>query len=126
VFYFIHYRGICLYFLSNTVNKNKELNLVNEAADEQAEIDENFTGIYGYIQGEYLDGIGWIPDDDYDPKSREWYLEAFEANGEPTIVHPYLDAQTDTIMISVSQLLNDGESVVSLDIALNEVQYIYI
>ncbi len=113
------------YMIQNGTTNEEILDyLVTEAADEQAEIDKNFTGIYGYIQGEYLDGIGWVPDDDYDPKSREWYLEAVEANGEPTIVSPYLDAQTDTIMISVSQLLNDGESVVSLDIALNEVQYI--
>jgi putative nucleotidyltransferase with HDIG domain len=98
--------------------------LTVEAEDEQNEIDENFTGIYGYIQGEYLDGIGWEPPEDYVPQEREWYVAAAEAGGEPTIVAPYLDAQTNTIMISVSQLLKDGESVVSLDIALNEIQYI--
>jgi putative nucleotidyltransferase with HDIG domain len=98
--------------------------LTTEAADEQEEIDENFTGIYGYIQGEYLDGIGWEPPEDYNPKEREWYTAAVAAGGSPTIVAPYLDAQTNTIMISVSQLLDDGESVVSLDIVLNEIQYI--
>jgi putative nucleotidyltransferase with HDIG domain len=98
--------------------------LTAQAEDEQEEIDENFTGIYGYIQGEYLDGIGWEPPEDYVPQEREWYTAAVEAGGEPTIVAPYLDAQTNTVMISVSELLEDGESVVSLDIALNEIQYI--
>jgi putative nucleotidyltransferase with HDIG domain len=98
--------------------------LTVQAADEQAEIDENFTGIYGYIRGEYLDGIGWTPPSDYVPKEREWYTAAVEAGGEPTVVAPYLDAQTNTVMISVCQLLEDGESVISLDIILNEIQYI--
>lgn len=98
--------------------------LTEEAEHEKEQIDENFTGIYGYVNGEYLDGIGWIPPEDYVPTEREWYVAAKEAGGKATIVAPYLDAQTNTVMFSVSQLLSDGESVVSLDIALNEVQSI--
>jgi len=98
--------------------------LTTEAEHETQQIDENFTGIYGYINGEYLDGIGWVPPEDYVPTEREWYIAAKEAGGKATIVPPYLDAQTNIVMFSVSQLLSDGESVVSLDIALNEVQTI--
>ena len=98
--------------------------LTEEAEHETEQIDKNFTGIYGYINGEYLDGIGWIPPEDYVPTERAWYIEAKKAGGKATIVPPYLDAQTNTVMFSVSQLLSDGESVVSLDIALNEVQEI--
>lgn len=95
-----------------------------ESAHQTDRIDENFTGIYGYIRGEYLDGAGWVPDADYVPQDRDWYIAAKNARGEPTLVAPYVDAQTNTIMVSVSQLLDDGESVVSLDIALNEIQKI--
>ncbi|MGN0407394.1 MAG: HD domain-containing phosphohydrolase [Bacteroides sp.] len=98
--------------------------LTTEAKHETEQIDENFTGIYGYINGEYLDGIGWVPPKDYIPKQRDWYIAAKKAGGKATIVPPYLDAQTNTVMFSVSQLLSDGESVVSLDVALNEVQTI--
>lgn len=98
--------------------------LTTEAKHETEQIDENFTGIYGYINGEYLDGIGWVPPEDYVPTEREWYIAAKKAKGKVTIVPPYLDAQTNTMMFSVSQLLSDGESVVSIDIALNEVQSI--
>ena len=28
-------------------------------------IDENFTGIYGWFDGEYLDGTNWVPVEDY-------------------------------------------------------------
>ena len=96
--------------------------LMAEAQHEREQIDENFTGVYGFIKGEYLDGIGWVPPEDYEPTKREWYIAAKEARGKATIVPPYLDAQTNTVMFSVSQLLDDGESVVSLDVALNEVQ----
>lgn len=98
--------------------------LTEEAKHETEQIDENFTGIYGYINGEYLDGIGWVPPEDYVPTERIWYTTAQKADGRVAIVPPYLDAQTGVIMFSVSQMLSDGESVLSLDIALNEVQSI--
>lgn len=113
------------YMLANHAESEEILQYLTAEAKHQAEqVDENFTGIYGYIAGEYLDGIGWVPPKDYVPTEREWYLTAKEAGGRITIVPPYLDAQTGTIMFSVSQLLSDGESVVSLDMALNEVQAI--
>ena len=74
------------------------------------------------FNGEYLDGIGWQPEKDYVPQDREWYKAAVAANGEPTFVQPYLDAQTGTIMVSISQLLEDKESVISLDIELGTLQ----
>ncbi len=98
--------------------------LLEESERYKEEIDPNFTGIYGLFQGKYLDGIGWEPDEDYVPQEREWYIAAQEAGGKPTVVSPYLDAQTGTVMISVSQLLYDRESVISLDIVLEQVQII--
>ena len=98
--------------------------LREESERYMAEIDPNFTGIYGLFQGNYLDGIGWVPDADYVPQEREWYIAAKEAAGRPTVVSPYLDAQTNTVMISVSQLLYDNESVISFDIVMDQIQII--
>jgi putative nucleotidyltransferase with HDIG domain len=113
------------YMIDNGVPNEEILKyLVTQTEHEQKDIDENFTGVYGYINGEYLDGVGWVPPEDYEPKEREWYTAAKAAEGRTVIVPPYLDAQTDTVMISVSKLLSDNESVVSLDIVLNEIQYI--
>lgn len=113
------------YMMENGATSEEILQyLTTEAEHETQQIDENFTGIYGYINGEYLDGIGWVPPEDYEPTEREWYIAAKKAGGKATIVSPYLDAQTNTVMFSVSQLLSDGKSVVSLDVALNEVQSI--
>ncbi len=96
--------------------------LLQESEDYARAIDKNFTGIYGVFDGVYLDGIGWVPDADYIPQDRVWYTTALAGGGRPMVVSPYLDAQTGSIMISVSQLLSDGESVVSLDIVMDEMQ----
>lgn len=96
--------------------------LLHESEAYAAHIDEDFTGIYGVFGGDYIDGIGWVPEEDYVPQERPWYLEAVQGKGNPVVVSPYLDAQTGSIMISVSQLLSDGESVISLDIVMDEMQ----
>lgn len=98
--------------------------LVEESERYKQDIDPNFTGIYGLFRGDYIDGIGWVPDEDYVPQERVWYQEAVDAGGEPTVVSPYLDAQTNTVMMSVSQLLYDNESVISFDIVLDQIQII--
>lgn len=102
--------------------KDIERFLVEESQRYMEDIDENFSGIYGWVKGEYVDGIGWVPDADYVAKEREWYVAAKKGRGEAVIVSPYVDAQTHTVMISVSRMLSDGDSVISLDIALNEIQ----
>lgn len=108
----------------DAASEDIEAFLVEESERYMADIDANFTGIYGLFNGDYIDGIGWVPDDDYVPREREWYIAAKEAQGKPTVVSPYLDAQTNTIMISVSQMLYDNDSVISFDIVLNQIQVI--
>lgn len=100
----------------------------------QAEhFDENFTGIYAYIDGTYMDGSGWIPPEDYDPASRDWYSCAIKADGEIAIVPPYLDADTGDIVITFARLIKEDNSdnsssypynVVCLDVLVNHIQEI--
>ena len=86
--------------------------------------DEDSTGLYGYIRGEYLDGSGWIPDDDYDPTERPWYRSAMVNRGRLTFVDPYLDAQTGTIMMTLVKTLGGSSDVVALDMSLTDIQEI--
>lgn len=106
----------------NASSEEIEAFLLRESEDYAVSIDENFTGIYGIFDGVYIDGIGWVPGDDYVPQERPWYTAAYAGAGKPVVVSPYLDAQTGSIMISVSQLLSDKESVISLDIVMDEMQ----
>lgn len=111
------------YMLENSATKEElEKFLLYESDKYTKEIDENFTGIYGLFNGDYIDGIGWIPEEGYVPQEREWYKSAKEAEGKTVIVSPYLDAQTNTVMLSISKLLSDKESVISIDMSLDAVQ----
>ncbi len=87
-------------------------------------IDKDYTGLYGWINGEYLDGDGWVPEDGYVPTERPWYLETIADDSEITFVRPYLDAQTKTVLTTVAVKLADGKSVIALDITLSRVQEI--
>ena len=103
---------------------NEEINkyLVDETAVYSTLIPSNSTGVYAYCNGEYLDGSGWVPPADYNPLERPWYIAAKEADGEIAFVKPFLNLQTNTMMMSVSLLLEDKESVVSMDIFLDSIQ----
>lgn len=96
--------------------------LEGTTAKMQAEFDSNFTGIYGNIRGEYIDGSGWTPPADFISTERTWYKEAVQNRGKMVISEPYIDAQTGDIVISFSQLLSDKKSVLALDIVLGKVQ----
>ena len=99
------------------------LDYITVETDHQQEYFEvNITGLYGWIQGEYLDGAGWVPPENYDPTRRDWYRAAIEANGELTIVPPYLDAQTGSIIISFCRMLSNGSDVLSVDLMLDQIQ----
>lgn len=98
--------------------------LVEETENQKNHFDENYTGFYGYVRGEYLDGLNWVPPENYDPTRREWYLSALGGNGEAVLVSPYVDAQTGDVIISISRMLSNGSDVVSLDVKMNHIQEI--
>ena len=95
-----------------------------ETVSMQRQFDKNFTGIYGYLRGEYIDGVGWVPPADYIATERSWYTEAKLAGNKMVMTPPYIDAQTGDTVVSFSQMLSDGDAVIALDIVLNEVQRI--
>jgi signal transduction histidine kinase/CheY-like chemotaxis protein len=96
--------------------------LVAETENVSENFDPNFNGLYGYVMTKYLDGLNWEPPEDYDPRSRDWYIAAQEAGGEVVIVPPYVDAQTGDVIISVCRMLPDRQNVISLDVFLNGIQ----
>ncbi len=113
------------YMLNQNVTPDDiERYLKFETTKFQEEIDENFTGVYGYMGGQYIDGSDWIPPADYVPTEREWYTAGKAGNGDIVIVPPYVDMETGEVIISVCCLLGDGKSVISLDIVLKHLQEI--
>lgn len=98
--------------------------ITEETEHQKEQFDVNITGLYGYVMGEYIDGLAWVPPENYDPTRRDWYLEALAANGETIILSPYVDAQTDDLVISISRKLPDSSDVVSVDMTMNHIQEI--
>ncbi|MBP5292050.1 MAG: response regulator [Lachnospiraceae bacterium] len=96
--------------------------LTAESLSIKKSIDKDFTGLYGWINGEYCDGDGWVPDDDYVPTERPWYLETMADDSDVTFVKPYLDDQTKTVLTTMALCLSDGVSVIAMDVNLSRIQ----
>ena len=96
--------------------------LVQETNNVSEQFDENYNGIYGYVMNRYMDGLNWEPPEGYDPKERDWFIAAKEGDGDVVFVAPYIDAQTGNMIISVSRMLPDRQSVLSLDVQLKGIQ----
>lgn len=85
-------------------------------------LDSEYSDIYGYFHGSYLDGSGWVPGLDFTPTERPWYLAGLENGGEIAFASPYVDAISGNLIISYAKLLSDGESVISYDVQLSNMQ----
>lgn len=98
--------------------------LVGQSTAVTSTVFENTTGLYAYVNGEYLDGALWVPDESFVPTERPWYIKTMENDGPVTLIDPYLDAQTGKITMTISKKLVDGKSIVAMDIVLDQVQNI--
>jgi methyl-accepting chemotaxis protein len=68
----------------------------------------NIFDVYvGLESGKLIDGSGWVPPSDYDPRTRPWYTGAKNANGE-YFTDPYVDADSGKLMISISYPLKNS------------------
>lgn len=67
-----------------------------------------FTIYIGLNDGSYIDGNGYVPDEKYDPRKRDWYIKA-EQEGKPTITDPYIDDETKKLVISVANPFYDSQ-----------------
>lgn len=117
------------YTLDNMIRTGKtEAEFKDYLATQTAALDNiasiNSTGFYAYINGEYIDGTNWEPEEGYEPTSRPWYIEAMANGGKVAVVDPYLDAQTNMLMITFSKTLCDVKSVVAFDFSITRLQTI--
>jgi signal transduction histidine kinase/CheY-like chemotaxis protein len=73
-----------------------------------------FYGAYGYIRGEFIDGIGLNPTEDYIPQTRPWFDAAVRNSGDSAVIaytEPYIDARTGEVVITAVRNVygNSGE-----------------
>lgn len=77
---------------------------------------------FGTTDGKMVDGSGWIPPADYDPRTRTWYKAATE-QGKLAFSEPYLDAVTKQMAVSVAMPVKNSSGqvrgIIAEDILLN-------
>jgi signal transduction histidine kinase/DNA-binding response OmpR family regulator len=82
-----------------------------------------YYGIYGYINGEYYDGVGMNPDDDFIPQTRLWYQTAIRSGTSVGYTTPYTDWYTDDTIVSAVRNIDvkngDLAGILSVDIDID-------
>jgi len=80
----------------------------------------DYYGIYGLIDGEFFDTLGFSESNDYVPQRRPWYQTALQSGRSITYTAPYIDAFSgDTIISAVRNIdLKNGamSGILSIDI----------
>jgi two-component system, sensor histidine kinase and response regulator len=80
----------------------------------------DYYGIYGFIDGEFFDSLGFNASNDYVPQRRPWYQTALQSGRAITYTAPYLDAFSgETIISAVRNIdLKNGamSGILSIDI----------
>ncbi|MDD3172413.1 MAG: methyl-accepting chemotaxis protein [Herbinix sp.] len=73
---------------------------------------ESISDLYiGTVDGKMIDGAGWVPDPDYDPRIRSWYIEGIESD-EIKFSTPYMDKAINQMVIpAVVKINNPDDSV---------------
>ena len=117
------------YTLDDMIRKKKSHAEMTDFLEKQYAATEhitagNSTGLYAVVEDEFIDGTGWVPAADYVPQERPWYGGALANIGQVAVVDPYLDAQTHTMMITLSKSLCDVKSVAAMDFSLGHLQTI--
>ncbi|MCR5503921.1 MAG: response regulator [Lachnospiraceae bacterium] len=97
------------------------------AAYMQEAMDQQLQGENG-IFNVYIAGTGWyiVPYVDkienFVPTERIWYTGAMKNGGKPYVSAPYVDVITGNICYTVSVLLNDRDTVISVDYTMDTIQ----
>ena len=98
--------------------------LVSQSTSIKNSILENSEGLYGYINGRFFSGVLWKPDNHYVATERPWYIKAAANGRNLTMIEPYIDAKSGTVMITIAKLLDDDKSVIAMDVSLEQIQRI--
>ena len=76
------------------------------------EKDNSVTDIYiGFADGRFLDGTGFIPPADFDPRKRSWYAGAM-TKGALIYTDPYVDVSTKQYVVTAAMPLKDQSGTV--------------
>jgi len=94
--------------IERNAGHNEILNYLTLTTEWMRERDQGlmvYTGIYGYINGEFYDSTGMNLGDDYTPQTRPWYQTGIRSGKSVGYTVPYTDWRTgDTIVSAVRNI----------------------
>ena len=72
----------------------------------------------GTEEGEMIQSPAHEYEASYDPRTRPWYKDATEANGEVIITDPYISSDSGELVVTVAQQLHDKSGVAAIDLTI--------
>lgn len=96
---------------------------LREKFDQYVQVHPEVQSIYvGTTTGLFVQEPKVAMADDYDPRKRNWYIDAMANKGEVIISEPYVSAGTDHLVVTISKILNDGSGVMAVNLFLSHIQ----
>jgi signal transduction histidine kinase/CheY-like chemotaxis protein len=95
----------------STIKLAEFFKTLNEIYNKQPDIKDYFLSVYGYLDGNYIDGTGVIPGNFFNLKSAPWLRGALLADGI-YYNEPYIEPRHGLAVSAISMIVydNDGES----------------
>lgn len=88
----------------HALHSESELDYLTKLVNKYDHISDLYIGT---TEGEMIDGAGWIPGSDYDPRQRPWYQSGLN-NSTPQFSPPYLDQVTNQMVVSAGVQLKNS------------------
>lgn len=82
----------------NNLSSETELSYLSDMVKKYESISDLYIGT---TEGEMIDGSGWVPDSDYDPRKRPWYDLGINSTSIQ-FTEPYLDVITNEMVVSAA------------------------
>jgi len=118
------------YILQNMVERNASsgeileyLNITSEWMRKREKALMSYYGIYGYINNEFFDSMGFKALGNYIPQRQPWYQAAIRSGRSLAYTRPYEDARTGDTIISVVRNIDIKNSeiagILSVDVSIH-------
>ena len=111
--------------------KNYMTECSSERFKERAKV-VSYYSVFGYFDktDEFFDGGGWQATEDYDPKIRLWYIAAMSTENEVAITTPYIDADSQVLVIAYTRRIFDADGspigIICIDVKFEYLQDLVI
>lgn len=115
-----------LQIIGATISKNPD-QVVSEGLIKEVMKKHDALSIYmGFANGKFVDGSGWIPPETYDPRQKDWYLQAVLSKS-PIFTPPYRDEASSKIVVSIAHPVYDQGGligVLAMDLVIENIDSI--